>query len=310
MNIELYTPELKGEWDAVVDASRNGTFLHKRDYMDYHADRFADMSMIARDTKGRPVAILPAHRTDDGILCSHRGLSYGGWLMTKNADMPAMMELWDAFTDAMRNAGCRELLYKPSPHIYHTAPAEEDLYALFRHGATLQSTLISSVVDMADPLPFDMAARQSVRKAVKNGVTVAESDDFEVFWEMLTALLAERYGSSPVHTLAEIRLLRERFPQNIRLYMAMHEGEPVAGVVMYNSRTVSHSQYTATTAKGRELRSLPLLYSFIMENSNTRWFDFGTSNEDGGRVLNEGLIRQKCGFGGRGIAYNTYKIIL
>ncbi|MDE5628422.1 MAG: GNAT family N-acetyltransferase [Muribaculaceae bacterium] len=310
MNIELYTPELKEEWDAVVDASRNGTFLHKRDYMDYHADRFTDMSMIARDTKGRPVAILPAHRTDDGILCSHRGLSYGGWLMTKNADMPAMMELWDAFTDTMRNAGCRELLYKPSPHIYHTAPAEEDLYALFRHGASLQSTLISSVVDMTDPLPFDMAARQSVRKAEKSGVTVAESDDFEAFWHMLTALLAERYGSRPVHTLAEIRLLRERFPQNIRLYMAMHEGEPVAGVVMYNSRTVSHSQYTATTAKGRELRSLPLLYSFIMENCNTRWFDFGTSNEDGGRLLNEGLIRQKCGFGGRGIAYNTYKIIL
>ena len=27
----------------VVDQSRNGTFLHRRDYMDYHADRFEDM---------------------------------------------------------------------------------------------------------------------------------------------------------------------------------------------------------------------------------------------------------------------------
>ena len=33
-----YTPALKAEWNAAVEASRNGTFLFRRDYLEYHAD--------------------------------------------------------------------------------------------------------------------------------------------------------------------------------------------------------------------------------------------------------------------------------
>ena len=35
-------------WDDFVENARNATFLFKRDYMDYHADRFADHSLIVR----------------------------------------------------------------------------------------------------------------------------------------------------------------------------------------------------------------------------------------------------------------------
>ena len=45
--IERYTPDRKSLWDDLTDASRNATFLLRRDYMDYHADRFADCSLIA-----------------------------------------------------------------------------------------------------------------------------------------------------------------------------------------------------------------------------------------------------------------------
>ena len=41
------------EWDAFVGASKNGTFLLTRPYMDYHADRFTDHSLIARGDDGR-----------------------------------------------------------------------------------------------------------------------------------------------------------------------------------------------------------------------------------------------------------------
>ena len=37
------------------------------------------------------------------------------------------------------------------------------------------------------------------------------------------------------------------------------------------------------------------------------YFDFGTSNEEGGKVLNTSLIYQKEGFGGRGVVYDTYE---
>ena len=37
------------------------------------------------------------------------------------------------------------------------------------------------------------------------------------------------------------------------------------------------------------------------------YFDFGTSNEQQGRVLNTSLIYQKEGFGGRGVCYDCYE---
>lgn len=306
ITIETYNPGMATQWDDTVRASRNGTFLHLRQYMDYHSDRFADCSLLARDAAGRIIAVLPAHHAGDTVA-SHRGLSYGGWLMTPRADAEAMMEIWPLMADHYRACGYKTLVYKPSPHIFHKYPAEEDLYALFRAGGRLESTLISSVVDNTAPLGFDMAARQSVRKAARAGVAVGESDNWAGFWNILAALLMERHNARPVHTLAEIQLLHSRFPDNIRLFTATLDGRIVAGVVIYASDTCAHSQYAATTAEGRALRALPLLYSHIMERyAALRYFDFGTSNEDGGRILNTGLIRQKCGFGARAVIYPTF----
>lgn len=61
LHVELYTAAMKEEWDAFVDSSRNATFLLRRDYMDYHSDRFTDCSLIIRHGD-KPVALLPASR--------------------------------------------------------------------------------------------------------------------------------------------------------------------------------------------------------------------------------------------------------
>ena len=53
MKIEPYSTELKPLWDQHVSAARNGHFMHLRDYMDYHSDRFIDYSWILEPTVGR-----------------------------------------------------------------------------------------------------------------------------------------------------------------------------------------------------------------------------------------------------------------
>ncbi|MDE7411963.1 MAG: GNAT family N-acetyltransferase, partial [Paramuribaculum sp.] len=78
-SINRYTPGDRELWNSLVTDSRQGTMLHKREYMDYHSDRFTDCSLIAL-RRDKPVAILPANITDDGTLHSHQGLTYGGWL--------------------------------------------------------------------------------------------------------------------------------------------------------------------------------------------------------------------------------------
>ena len=39
-----------------------------------------------------------------------------------------------------------------------------------------------------------------------------------------------------------------------------------------------------------------------------KYLDFGISNEDHGRVLNEGLLRQKFSYGATGVAYRRYRL--
>lgn len=315
VSIERYYDGMKEEWNGFVADSRNGFFLFDRNYMDYHADRFEDFSLVARDAKGRLLALLPAAIEGD-VLCSHPGLTFGGWLLPpRRCDQLDMLEIWDAMTDFLRARGIGHVVYKAIPYIYDAQPAQEDIYALFRAGARLSTVLASSVVDLADPLPFDQGSRQRARRALNSDVDFGRSDDWEGFWAVLEDLLRERYGSRPVHSLEEIRLLASRFPDNIRLYTVREAGRIIAGTVLYVGPRAVHSQYTAASPRGKELSVIPGLYSKLIaelqtSGSGIRYFDFGTSNENGGRDVNEGLLRQKCSYGARAVAYSTYSLTL
>ena len=307
-----YDASMAARWDVFARLSRNGTLLHQRGYMDYHSDRFKDCSLIAM-REGKLCALLPAC-VDGDTLWSHRGLTYGGWLVPlKHFDATVMIEVMDAACQWMTDKGIKRLVYKPVPHIYHRYPCEEDLYALFRHQARLIETNISPTIDLACPLPLDRGNKSGANAARKAGIQVGPSDDWQGYWNLLSSLLDERYGTRPVHTLDEMRLLQGRFPNDIRLYTATLHGELLAGVVMYLSQPVAHCQYIGASPQGKDSKALTLLFDYLIgeaTKSGYRYFDFGISNEDHGRYLNEGLVRQKSRLGGRGIVYNTFEIDL
>ncbi|MDE5608704.1 MAG: GNAT family N-acetyltransferase [Muribaculaceae bacterium] len=311
MYIRRYHHQLKPDWDSFVALSRNGTFLFYRDYMDYHADRFCDCSLLAYDDKDRIVALLPA--AIDGItVISHGGLSYGGWILgQKLPDMLGMMQLWPMMMDFYRSLGAKDLIYRPVPYIYHKYPSEEDLYALYRNGASVDRVLISSVIDLRSPVACSSSVKWHFNKGRREGIMVSQSDDLESFWSILTARLDERYSAVPVHTIEEMRLLKSLFPDNIVLYVAATStGDVLGGVLVYVCGDVVKSQYAASTSFGREHHINDVLNVELIQrfrDEGYRYFDLGTANEDGGRILNEGLIGQKISYGGRGIAYMSYR---
>ncbi|MGN1238757.1 MAG: GNAT family N-acetyltransferase, partial [Muribaculaceae bacterium] len=307
IRLGIYSPTQHSEWNHFVYGAKNSTFMHLREYMDYHSQRFSDCSIVAyQDNK--IIGVMPANRVGD-TLYSHQGLTYAGWLVpTKHFDVVNMLAIWDAMAEFLPTIGIKRLVYKPSPHIYHSYPAEEDLYAIFRHNGVITASNISSAIPVADAIRFNENSRRQVRLAQNEGVTVEETSDYEAYWNVLTELLDERYGVKPVHTLAEINLLHSLFPINIRLFTACLGGEVLGGVLIYHTGHVAHAQYIAASKRGKKMKVLPMIFDHLINNefSQTRYFDFGISNEQGGRVLNEGLAMQKSGMGGRGIVYNTY----
>ncbi|MCF5965737.1 GNAT family N-acetyltransferase, partial [Xanthomonas perforans] len=122
-------------WDALVASSRNGNLLHRRDYMDYHAERFVDASLLVQrgDTV---VAVLPAN-LQGSCVSSHAGLTYAGLLSSMALRAGATLQVFEQIAAHYRALGVREVIYKPVPHIFHAYPAEEELYALHRLGAQL-----------------------------------------------------------------------------------------------------------------------------------------------------------------------------
>lgn len=313
IHIARYSDDLKPRWDAFVAGARNATFLHLRDYMDYHRDRFEDCSLVAFNEKGNIAAVLPAEVSGDSLR-SHEGLTYGGWLTAERHFTPmTMLEVFEASMAWMRQRGLKELVYKAVPWIYARYPAEDDVYALFRHGAEIRSCQVSAAMPLDQPLLFNQSSRQGRRLLREGSLEIGESDDLEGFWHMLDRRLMERYGEAPVHTVDEMRRLAGRFPNNIRLFMARRrDGQALGGTLVYYAGMVAHTQYIATTEEGRKLNVLPAVVAEIVENhcQGMRYFDFGVSCEDGGRWLNEGLAKQKDSLGGRSVVYTSYSLKL
>lgn len=308
IRLERYTPRHSEVWDQFVDECRNGTFLHKRGYMDYHSDRFSDHSLIFLEGDDI-VALLPANITED-TLYSHRGLTYGGLLIGNNTTAQKVLTIFTLLIEYLkRETTVKRLVYRTIPHIYHRYPCEEELYALFRNNATLTERKISSAVKLDKPLPFH--GRRKLTNAVKSRLHIVEDDNFQSFWEILTDRLQQKYEVCPVHSCEEIKLLHNRFPENIKLFRVTDaDGNTLGGTIIYITESVAHSQYIATTAEGRRIGALDYLHSYLIQERFTGcgYFDFGISTEGGGRLLNSGLIAQKEGFGGRAVMYDTYTI--
>lgn len=310
VRIARYTPDKAKEWDMFVENSRNGTFLHKRDYMDYHSDRFTDHSLLFY--RGEElVAILPAHIKGEQF-CSHNGLTYGGLLLKKDATTEEVLGMFSiTLRHIAEETDATTFIYKPTPHIYHSYPCEEDLYALFRNNARLTERKVSSAVRLSMPLPI--SGRRRLTEAMRSRLHIVEDGNLAAFWSILEKRLQGKYGVSPVHSIEEICLLKSRFPENIILaYVTDEAGNILGGTVLFVTGNVVHMQYSTTTEEGRRVSALDYLYEYLINErfADKEYFDFGISVEEGGLYLNSGLIAYKERLGGRAVVYDTYAIDL
>ena len=60
LKIRLYDPTLKPVWDNFLENCKNATFLFKRDFMDYHKNRFEDFSIMIYNGN-KLIALVPGN---------------------------------------------------------------------------------------------------------------------------------------------------------------------------------------------------------------------------------------------------------
>jgi hypothetical protein len=309
--VEPYERQHCERWDDFVGRSKNGTFLLRRGFMDYHADRFTDASTFVANAAGKLLALFPANRTDTR-LASHAGLSYGGMVCDQAMGAALAIDIFEAWFTYLQERGIAEVIYKSIPPIYHLIPSDEDRYALFYHGANLYRRDITSVVDLDHPGPVQERRLRGIRKANNAGLTVSESNELEAFHRVLSHNLKSRHQQDPVHDADELVLLQTRFPKNIRLFAVYSGSTLCAGTLLFCCDDTIHAQYIASRDDARQEGALDLLFLTLIKmfRGTAKYFDFGTSNEKNGRSLNRGLCEFKEGFGARTIVQDFFRIEL
>lgn len=308
IEIKKYSLDYKKNWDEFVENSKNGTFMLKRDYMDYHSDRFVDCSLMFYEEE-KLVALLPAS-LHESELRSHGGLTYGGVITDSSMKQGRMLECFEALKMFMKQEGITKLVYKQIPYIYHRQPSQEDLYALFVNDAKLFRRDISTTINLKSPIKMPKGRKAQISRAKREGVIIEESRDFKTFIDLENKVLMEQYGLKAVHTAEELELLKSKFENEIQLWVAKQEDKIIAATLIFIYENLIHTQYMAADGVAREIGGLDLLIKTLIDkySNEKEYFDFGISTEQNGRFLNTGLISQKEGFGGRGIVYDFYEL--
>ncbi|WP_304198661.1 GNAT family N-acetyltransferase [Flavobacterium alvei] len=296
-------------WNAFIGQAKNATFLFHRDFMEYHNDRFEDYSLIVLDGE-KWVAVLPANIVGNQVF-SHQGLTYGGLVYTEKLKLASVIEIFKAVLSFLNDNKIVKLQLKLIPSIYNQKPADELNYALFLTEAQLIRRDTLAVIDFSQQNSLSKLRKRSIQKGISNDFAIKEVNDFEKFWdEILIPNLEQKHQAKPVHSLEEITKLKVFFPKNIRQFNVYEGGTIIAGTTIFETSTVAHCQYISGREDKNELGGLDVLFQHLISDifKHKRFFDFGISNENQGRKLNNGLSYWKESFGASTIVQDFYEV--
>lgn len=307
--VKRYQENDYGKWNAFIGKAKNATFLFHRDFMEYHNDRFQDYSLIVLDGE-KWVAVLPANVVGNEVF-SHQGLTYGGLVYNEKVKLASVIAIFKSILSFLNDNKMEKLQLKLIPSIYHQKPAEELNYVLFLAKAQLIRRDSMAVIDLSKPYKISKTRKECIRRGIKNNLVIKEELNFKLFWdEVLEPNLDKKHQAKPVHTIAEIEMLKQKFPNNIRHFNVYQDDKIVAGTTVFTSENVAHPQYISGMSNKNELGSLDFLYHHLITSvfKEKRFFDFGISNEEQGKKLNEGLVFWKESFGASIIVHDFYEV--
>jgi len=259
--------------------------------------------------KDELMGVLPTNK--EGNICfSHSGLTYGGFVLKPQLKFEAIKILVKSTLEFLNRQGIKSLKLKMIPRIYQHRNNDAMDYLMFILNTKLYRSDLLSVVRIGEGI-FSRDRIAGYKRGIKNSLVIKEEEDLADFWEcLLIPTLRNKHQVSPVHSIEEINLLKSRFKNNIRQFNVYHNDKMVAGTTIFETEYVAHSQYIASNSQKNELGSLDFLHMHLIKEvfRDKKYFDFGISSKDQGRVVNKGLLYWKEGFGTSGYIQNFYEI--
>lgn len=289
-----YEQFLKADWDFVLDNSAENLFLFKREFMEYHKDRFIDSSlMLFKDDKA--IGIVPCNIKQEFVF-SHQGLSFGGIILIEGLDQDDILIIIEILLKFWNQIGIKKVEIKLIPIIYCGKTQNSIKELLFEKGFKLQSSVQTFVIDMSTSHK-SRVGRWKLRNSHRKDFQIMEVNDFSGFWNhVLIPLYHERIGVPPTHTVEEINQLKSRNQNHIRQFViSLSDHQILAGITVFEYKSVAKFQYIAATNLGKKLRALDFLMEYLLKTKFARkkYIDLGTVHDPKTGIPQKGLIDWK-----------------
>lgn len=313
LKIKGYSEELQGKWDDfVMTGSLNGTFLQTRNFLNYHGSRYKDASLLLYKGIDTIVAVVPACVTADGhkkIYNAHAGSTFGGIVIGNQFnDIEHVESIMNALEVFFRANGYDEVRLRCTSEIFAKGNTELLQYFLYQKGYSVYEEL-SSYIDFnhynEDIITnFSSGRRRDYKYALKYGMELRKihtREGIKDFYQLLCDNL-EKYNTKPVHTFEELVEFKEkRLTDIVEFYGVYIQDRMIAGSMVFRfENRVFHTQYLAADQRCLKLYPMNFLDERLIslaKEEGFRYFSFGISTEEKGKVLNKSLAQFKAGFG-------------
>jgi len=287
-------PASPEHWDAALEASPHATFFHSRSWAEIwqaaSRNRLRPEPVRVRFSDGASAVVPICFDTRSGFRVSSPAGSYGGWLCEAPLGKP--------HADAL----ARHLLRQYPAFSWRLNPFNELERASAPASAREEHTRVLELAPGIDSLRrgFSKGHRAAIGQARRLGVEAAPArgDEAWAAYARLYASSLSRWGAraSVRHDARLFQELAQREGDRVRLWLARHGEEVVAGAIVL--RSGEHAAYWHGAARGDRfhLRPVHLLLHEAIEHACHEGLEIFDFNPSGGLA---GVEAFKKGFGAR-----------
>ena len=312
--IKYDTNKHEALWDSFVLKSNNGTIFHLRKFLSYHKERnFQDCSFIFQN-KNNIEALFTGAIVDD-VLYSHPGASFGGFIYNQ-LSFESGRKIVELLLEFLQKNNLKELVIVPTPFIYYNQYNEVMEYCLYIKGFNIIEYYISSFVNLESNLLNQMHNRKKrYIKNLENKIEIKLSKDLDSFYPILVSNKL-KHKVKPTHTLEELKILMQKFPDKIKLLLSYQNNKIIGGALNFITNKNSCSLfYNMIDYEYQSLQVASLqIYASLKwaQENNLKFLDIGVSQlyEDNKIIPHESLINFKEQFGAKVMIRKVMKLKL
>jgi hypothetical protein len=318
-----FTDKEKMQMDKfILSINTNGEFINSLQFLDYHPERrFIDDSIAVIDVGSgivRGIMMAAQIPGEPRTIISHPGTTFAGPVIDRKLkieESQVVLDMLFSYYEEKYN----EIKIKTTPQYYPCQPYGIIDYFLLKRGYKFKAGALSNLINISDINTIDdiysifsSKRRNQVKKVYNSSKFIYQMKDTIISdaWKNLENNLMNKFGVKPTHTYDEIMDLQIKYSERIKpYYVFSNDGQYAAFGLSFNFKNIFHTQYLDVNYKySGEYPNLLLITEMIKEavKNKYKYFSFGASTEDGGKVINEGLYNYKKEYGGGEIVMPVY----